>query len=67
MHEWGRLQPADSNGQTVLHTSALRSLDSEPIDTALLDPLVAHGANMTITDTNGNTTLHIIARNLRQV
>ncbi|ODM14597.1 hypothetical protein SI65_09942 [Aspergillus cristatus] len=57
----------DSNGQTVLHISALRSVDSEPIDTALLDLLVAHGANITTTDTNGNTTLHIMARNLRQV
>lgn len=50
----------------MLHILASRSLDGEPINTALLDLLVAHGANVGHADTDGNTALHIMARNLRQ-
>ncbi|OJJ79344.1 ankyrin repeat domain-containing protein [Aspergillus glaucus CBS 516.65] len=57
----------DSHGQTVLHVLALRSVDGEPINTALLNLLISHGANITTIDKDGNTALHIMARNLRQV
>ena len=56
----------DSHGQIVLHVLALRSVDGEPINTALLNLLISHGANITTTDKDGNTVLHIMARNLRQ-
>lgn len=39
----------------------------EPIAPALLDLLVEHGADVTYADTDGNTPLHLMARNLRQV
>lgn len=63
----GDLSLQDSNGQTVLHVLALRSVDGEPLNTALLNLLVAHSANITTTDKDGNTALHIMTRNLRQV
>lgn len=57
---------SDSRGQTVLHVLAYRSVDSDPIDTALLDMLV-NSSNINHADKDGNTPLHIMARNLRQV
>lgn len=58
---------SDSYGHTVLHIIAYRSVDGEPISTALLDLLVSHGASLNHADKDGNTALHIMARNLRQV
>lgn len=58
---------SDNYGHTVLHIIAYRSVQGEPISTALLDLLVSHGASVNHTDKDGNTPLHIMARNLRQV
>lgn len=49
------------------HNLAYGSLDGEPIDVALIDLLLAHGADITSVDTNGDTALHVMARNLHQV
>ncbi|KAL4932928.1 ankyrin repeat domain-containing protein [Aspergillus undulatus] len=56
----------DSRGQSVLHRLA-SSLDGEPIDLNLLDLLLTHGALLDHADQNGDTALHIRAKNLRQV
>ncbi|KAH8696474.1 ankyrin repeat-containing domain protein [Talaromyces proteolyticus] len=56
----------DYKGQTVLHKLALRSIDGAPIDRALIELLLAHGANLDHIDADGNTALHIMARILRQ-
>ncbi|EYE90852.1 ankyrin [Aspergillus ruber CBS 135680] len=58
----GRLPP-----QWVAAGPTLGSVDGESIDTSLLDFLIAQGANTTTTDKDGNTTLHTMPRNLRQV
>ncbi|KFZ06594.1 hypothetical protein V501_07260 [Pseudogymnoascus sp. VKM F-4519 (FW-2642)] len=57
----------DIHGHTVLHVLALRSIDGEPIATALIDLLVEHGADVTYADIDGNTALYLMARHLRQV
>lgn len=58
----------DGNDQTVLHKLAARCLDGDPINTSLMDNLLSHGAKMLINqqDIDGNTALHLMARNLRQ-
>ncbi|KAI7970128.1 hypothetical protein EIK77_008355 [Talaromyces pinophilus] len=57
----------NNKGQTVLHLLAFRSMNGEPIDICLIELLLAHGANISSVDMNGNTALHIMAKNLRQV
>ncbi|KAA8645773.1 ankyrin repeat domain-containing protein [Aspergillus tanneri] len=57
----------DCKGQTVLHVVAFDSVRGDPIDTDLIDLLVAHGANRNHAHKDGITALHITARNLRQV
>lgn len=42
-------------------------MDGEPIDTPLMDILLSYGAKINQQDNNGNTTLHLMAKNLRQV
>jgi ankyrin repeat protein len=56
----------DCKGQSVLHRLAYWSLDGEPLDLRLLDLLLDHGAPLDHTDENGETALHMRARNLRQ-
>ncbi|KAJ6089358.1 hypothetical protein N7467_004574 [Penicillium canescens] len=55
----------DINNRTVLHQLAARYMDGEPIDRALIDILLSHGANINQQDNNGNTALHLMTRNLR--
>ncbi|KAJ0417672.1 ankyrin repeat-containing domain protein [Aspergillus carlsbadensis] len=57
----------DCRGQSVLHRLAHPSLDGEPLDLRLIDLLLDHGAPLDYADENGETALHIMARNLRQV
>lgn len=39
----------------------------DPINTTLRDNLLSHGAKINHQDKDGNTALHLMARNLRQV
>ena len=57
----------DIDEQTVLHKIAACCMDGEPIDTPLIDIILSHGAKINQPDNNGNTALHLMARNLRQV
>lgn len=57
----------DANYQTVLHKFAYHCLAGDPIDTALMDNLLSHGVQINKQDKDGNTALHLMARNLRQV
>lgn len=57
----------DIDEQTVLHKLAARCMDGEPIDIPLIDILLSHGVKINQQDNNGNTALHLMARNLRQV
>jgi ankyrin repeat protein len=43
------------------------SLDGEPIDVALIELLLAQGADISSVNTNGDTALHLMAKSLRQV
>jgi ankyrin repeat protein len=54
---------SDSHGHTVLHITAYRSVAGEPINTALLDLLVSHGASANHADNDRNKTLHIMVMN----
>ncbi|KAJ5720990.1 uncharacterized protein N7483_008924 [Penicillium malachiteum] len=54
------------NNQTVLHMMAFHCLDGDPINTSLMQMLISHGAKINQQDINGNTALHLMARNLRQ-
>lgn len=53
--------------QTVLHMLAYWSLGGEPIDIALIELLLVHGADISSVDTNGDAALHLMAKNQRQV
>ncbi|KAJ5359010.1 uncharacterized protein N7496_011423 [Penicillium cataractarum] len=57
----------NTNGQTVLHKMAAHCLAGDPIDTALIDTLLSQGVKINQQDKDGNTPLHLMARNLRQV
>ncbi|KAE8315354.1 hypothetical protein BDV41DRAFT_586825 [Aspergillus transmontanensis] len=57
---------SDYKGQTALHWLARRSPDCDPIDTAVIDLLIAHGLDIHQTDKSGTTALHIISMSLRQ-
>lgn len=46
---------------------AARCLDGDPIDTTLLDLLIAHGADPKHIDNDGRTALYFMGRRLRQV
>jgi len=59
--------PVDDNDQTVLHKIAARCLDGDPMSTSRMDKLLSHGAKTNQQDKNGNTALHLMARNLRQI
>lgn len=50
----------------MLHILGYGSLDGDPIDIALIELLLAHGADMSAVDINSDTALHVIARNLCQ-
>ncbi|KAL2820397.1 hypothetical protein BJX63DRAFT_428225 [Aspergillus granulosus] len=56
----------DCRGPSVLHRLAYWTLDSEPIDLHLIELLLAYGAPLNHADVNGDTALHLPARNLRQ-
>jgi hypothetical protein len=58
---------ADANYQTVLHKIAARCIAGDPIDTSLIDKLLSSVAKINQQDKDGNTALHLMARNLRQV
>lgn len=51
----------------VLYKIAAHCLAGEPIHTPLLDILLSQNAKINQQDKDGNTELHLIARNLRQV
>lgn len=56
----------DENGHSALHVLALFSAEFEPINPIILDTLVVHGANVSDTNLEGDTPLHLMAKNLRQ-
>ncbi|ROW01945.1 hypothetical protein VMCG_05624 [Cytospora schulzeri] len=55
------------NGWTPLHSLCVSLMESEPVETALIDLLLAHSAGVGEVDTFGCTALHYIARQLPQV
>lgn len=57
----------DANYQTVLHKIAAYCMAGDPVNTALMDNLLSHGAKINQQDKDGNTALHLMVRNLRQV
>ncbi|KFZ13073.1 hypothetical protein V502_06779 [Pseudogymnoascus sp. VKM F-4520 (FW-2644)] len=57
----------DASGHTILHLLGYSSHQGDPITTMLLDSILSHGANISHAANNGDTALHIFARNLRQV
>lgn len=57
----------DANDQTVLHKIAARCMAGGAIDNPLMDNFLSHGTKINQQDKDGNTALHLMARNLRQV
>ncbi|ROV99825.1 hypothetical protein VSDG_02975 [Cytospora chrysosperma] len=55
------------NGWTPLHSLCVSLMESEPVETALIDLLLAHGAGVSEVDMFGCTALHYTALQLLQV
>ncbi|RFU34748.1 hypothetical protein B7463_g1600, partial [Scytalidium lignicola] len=59
----------NKKGQTPLHGLGfhVHHGEPEPVDTSLITLLLAHGANVNDIDADGNTPLHLAAKNLQHV
>ncbi|GFF70369.1 putative ankyrin repeat protein FPV162 [Aspergillus udagawae] len=57
----------DGSGCTILHLLGYHSHQGDPVETTLLELILAHGANINHAESNGKTALHAFAQNLRQV